>query len=82
MSKKEKELKKLLNKKVLSSDEAIRLVELDGWYPDPINNKSGTSHLQFHHRIKKGKVTIPANRNTLHPDTLDSILHQSQITGD
>ena len=82
VSKKEKELQKLLHKKILSSNEAIRLVELDGWYPDPINNKSGTSHLQFHHKIKKGKVTIPANRKTLHPDTQETILKQAGLTGD
>ena len=82
MSKREKELQKLLHKKILSSDEAIRLVELDGWYPDPINKKSGTSHLQFHHKNKKGKVTIPAKRNALHPDTLKNILKQANLTVD
>ena len=79
MSKKEKEFYKLLNKKVLSSDEAIRLVELDGWYPDPISNKSGTSHLYFRHKTKNGKVTIPANREALHPDTRASILKQAGL---
>ena len=82
MSKKEKELQKLLHKKILSSDEAIRLIELDGWYPDVINTKSGTSHLQFHHKSKKGKVTIPAKRHALHPDTQKAILKQAGLTVD
>ena len=79
MSKKEKEFQKLLHKKILSSDEAIRLIELDGWYCDPIKNKSGTSHLYFHHKTKSGKVTIPTNREALHPDTKDSILKQAGL---
>ena len=79
LSKKEKEFQRLLHKKTLSSDEAIRLVELDGWYLDPISNKSGTSHLYFRHKTKSGKVTIPANRKTIHPDTLASILKQAGL---
>lgn len=79
MSKREKELQRLLHQKLLSSDEAIRLIELDGWYADPINNKSGTSHLQFHHKVKKGKVTIPRGQKVLHPDTKNDILKQASL---
>ena len=57
MSKKDKELKKLLQQKTLSSKEAVRLLELDGWIEDKDKQRkqSGSSHQQFIHPIKKGK---------------------------
>lgn len=36
--------------------ELIKMIELDGWYQ--LKGKS-TSHLQFKHPVKRGKVTIP-----------------------
>ena len=41
MSKKDKQFLRLLHKKTLSSDEAVRLLEIDGWYEDPDNPTEG-----------------------------------------
>lgn len=82
MSKKDKEFIKLLHQKTLSSEEAMRLLRLDGWIPDKntINRKkSGTSHQQFIHPVKKGKVCVPAGRKTLPEDTKKSILEQAGL---
>ena len=81
MSKKDKQFFKLLHKKTLSSDEAVRLLEIDGWYEDPNNPQKG-SHKQFVHPVKKGKVTVPTNRKVLVKDTKDDILIQAGLTGD
>ena len=78
MSKKDKEIKKLLNKKTLTSEEAVRLLELDGWFSD---KSSGTSHQQFEHSIKKGKITVPAEKNPLNVKTKNSILKQAGLKG-
>ncbi len=84
MSKKDKEFQKLLNKKTLSSDEAIRLLKLDGWIEDKSKQrkKSGSSHQQFIHPTKKGKVTVPAERKTLPEDTRKDILIQAGLSGE
>lgn len=76
MSKKDKEFQKLLHKKTLTSTEAVRLLELDGWVKD---DKSGTSHQQYEHPIKKGKITVPAGKNPLNLKTKDSILEQAGL---
>lgn len=81
MSKRAKEFKKLLHKKPLSSDEAERLIRLDGWVPDENKPQRG-SHKYFVHPTKKGKVTIPAERNCLVKDTRDDILIQAGLLGD
>ena len=78
MSKKDKEIKKLLQQKTLISKEAVRLLELDGWVID--KKHSGTSHTQFEHPIKKGKVTVPLNKNPLKEKTLKTILKQAGLT--
>lgn len=80
MSKKDKELKKLLQQKTLSSKEAVRLLELDGWVLD--SKKSGSSHQQFVHPIKKGKTTVPAGRKTLPAETRKDILIQAGLLGE
>ena len=83
MSRKDKEFLKLLQQKTLSSDEAVRLLLLAGWIPDKntINRKkSGTSHLQFIHPVKTGKVCVPAGRKTLPEGTRKSILEQAGLT--
>ena len=81
MSKKDKQFYKLLHKKTLSSDEAVRLCEIDGWYEDPDNPTDG-SHYHLTHPVKKGKVTVPLGRKVLKKKTLDSILKNAGLTGD
>ena len=80
MSKKAKQKAKLLHKKTLSSDEAIRLLELDGWQEDKDNPTDG-SHRHFVHSVKKGKITVPLERKVLKKKTHDSILSDSGLTG-
>ena len=84
MSKRDKELKKLLQQKTLSSKEAVRLLELDGWVLDKEKQrkKSGSSHQQFVHPIKKGKTTVPAGRKTLPEETRKDILIQAGLLGE
>ena len=81
MSKREKLKARLLSQKTLSSDETIRLLELDDWIPDPDNPQRG-SHKYFVHPVKKDKVTIPTGRKVLPKDTRDDILRQAGLTGD
>ena len=78
MSKKDKQFYKLLHKKTLSSDEAVRLLELDGWYEDPDNPTEG-SHYHLIHPIKKGKMTVPLERKVLRKKTQDAILNDAGL---
>ncbi|MBR0075756.1 MAG: type II toxin-antitoxin system HicA family toxin [Synergistaceae bacterium] len=82
MSKRDKEIQKLLHKKTLSSKEAVRLLELNGWIQDKNARKTGTSHQQFIHPDKKEKTTVPAGRKTLPEATRKSILEQAGLMGD
>ncbi|MBR1658161.1 MAG: type II toxin-antitoxin system HicA family toxin [Synergistaceae bacterium] len=81
MSKKDKQFYKLLHKKTLSSDEAVRLLEIDGWQED-LDNPTDGSHYHLAHSVKKGKVTVPLGRKVLKKKTLDSILKSAGLTGD
>ena len=81
MSKWAKQRAKLFHKKTLSSDEMVRLLELDGWYPDKDNPQEGR-HKNFAHPKKKGKATVPMERKVLRKDTKDSIFQQAGLTGD
>ena len=81
MSKKDKQFLKLLHKKTLSSDEAVRLLEIDGWYEDSDNPTDG-SHYHLVHPIKKGKITVPLGRKVLKKKTKDSILNDAGLTGE
>ena len=76
MSKKDKQIKKLLRQKTLSSKEAVRLLELSGWVAQ---KNSGSSHLQLENSNKDGKATIPLKRKTLDIKTKKSILKQSKL---
>lgn len=78
LTKRDKQAAKLLAQKTLSSDDAVRLMELYGWYPDPDNPQKG-SHKHFVHPTKRGKVTIPLGREVLRKDTRDSILNQAGL---
>ena len=56
--------------------ELIRIVEKDGWF---MVRERG-SHKQFHHRLKKGLVTIPGHINDeVAKGTLNSILKQAGL---
>jgi predicted RNA binding protein YcfA (HicA-like mRNA interferase family) len=56
--------------------ELIRLVEKDGWFVVRIKG----SHRQFHHKSKKGLVTIPGHLNDeVAKGTLNSIFKQSGL---
>jgi predicted RNA binding protein YcfA (HicA-like mRNA interferase family) len=57
-------------------DEAIRLVEKDGWYRVAMRG----SHRQYKHPTKLGRVTIAGKpSDTLAPGTLNSILKQAGL---
>lgn len=57
--------------------EAIKLIEGDGWYQLKLN---GTSHRQFKHPVKKGRVTISGHLSAdIDPGTLNSILKQAGL---
>ena len=81
ISKKDKQFYKLLYKKTLSSDEAVRLCEIDGWVEDPGNPTDG-SHYHMKHPIKKGKVTIPLGRKVLKHKTHVPILKDAGLERD
>ncbi len=80
MSKKDKQFLRLLHKKTLSSDEVVRLLEIDGWYKDPDNPTEG-SHYHMLHPSKAGKITIPLGRKALKQKTHDSILSDAGLKG-
>src|ERR1700686_5055749 len=55
--------------------EAIRMIEADGWFEV---KSSGSSHRQFKHSIKFGRVTIAGKlSDDLAPKTFNSILRQA-----
>jgi predicted RNA binding protein YcfA (HicA-like mRNA interferase family) len=57
--------------------EAIRIIQQDGWYE--ISAK-GTSHRQFKHPTKAGRVTVAGKpSDDLAPKTFDSILRQAGL---
>ncbi|MBN8441827.1 MAG: type II toxin-antitoxin system HicA family toxin [Thauera sp.] len=59
----------------MTSQEAIRLIQEDGWYLVAVKG----SHHQFKHPSKAGRVTIPHPRKDLPPGTLNSILKQAGL---
>jgi predicted RNA binding protein YcfA (HicA-like mRNA interferase family) len=58
-------------------NEVLKLLRKDGWY----EVKSKSSHKQFKHDVKKGRVTVPYHGKDaeLPPKTLKSILTQAQV---
>lgn len=57
--------------------EMIKLIESDGWY---LARHKGTSHRQYHHKEKKGTVTIPGKlSDDLAKGTENSILKQAGL---
>ena len=68
MTKRSKELERLLNQKTLSSEEAVRLLELTGWErirKSVGRKKSGTSHMYFWHPVRKIETCVPGNKKNL-----------------
>ena len=59
----------------ISSDEAVRLIQADGWYPVGQNG----SHRQFKHPEKKGRVTIPMGYKDLPIGTKNKIINQAGL---
>lgn len=67
------------NKKTstLKVREVIKRIEADGWYLLPGKK---TSHRQYKHTTKPGKVTVPGSlSDELNPKTLKSIWEQAGI---
>jgi len=56
--------------------EVVRILKTDGWYELP---RTATSHVQFKHPTKPGKVTVAKHPGDLPPFTLKSIWKQAQI---
>jgi len=57
--------------------EAVKQIEADGWVMLP---RKGTSHRQFKHPTKPGRVTVSGNLNDdLHIKTQRSIERQAGI---
>lgn len=53
----------------------LKMLKDDGWY---LNKHNGTSHRQFKHPTKKGKVTINGKpSDTLSQELLNSIFKQA-----
>ena len=55
--------------------EVIKLVEADGWYM--VRQRS--SHRQFKHPTKKGRVTVPHPKRDIPRGTLKSIEKQAGV---
>lgn len=62
--------------KIYSSREMAKIIGADGWY---LISHNGTSHQQYKHPTKKGRVTIPHPRKELDPKTAKSILKQAGL---
>ncbi|MBT0573653.1 type II toxin-antitoxin system HicA family toxin [Riemerella anatipestifer] len=53
----------------------LKMLKDDGWY---LNKHNGTSHRQFKHPTKKGKVTVNGKpSDTLSQELLNSIFKQA-----
>jgi predicted RNA binding protein YcfA (HicA-like mRNA interferase family) len=58
--------------------EAIRIIEDDGWVQAKAT--SGTSHRQYKHPVKSGRVTISGKMSDdLAPGTFNSVLKQAGL---
>ena len=56
----------------------IKLVQADGWYI--VNGKgNGSSHIQFKHSTKNGKVTIPVSKGSLTKNIELSVKRQAGL---
>ena len=58
--------------------EVIKRIKDDGWYELPGN---GSSHRQFKHSEKKGRVTVAGHpSDEMHPKTLKTVWQQAGLT--
>ena len=76
LSKRAKELERLLNQRTLSSNEAVRLLELTGWErirKSVGRKKSGTSHMYFWHPVRKLETCVPDKKKNL-SDTVRKVI--------
>jgi len=60
----------------MTAKEIIRILLDDDWYEV---KGSGSSHRQFKHPTKKGKVTVPEHGGDIAPGTLSSIKRQAKL---
>ena len=56
--------------------DVIKILKADGWYELPGGQ---TSHKQFKHPDKKGKVTVAVHPGDIPPPTLKAIAKQAGI---
>lgn len=61
---------------IMRVKEIVKILKADGWYELP---SKATSHMQFKHPTKPGKVTVANHSGDIPPFTLRSILKQAQI---
>jgi len=67
--------KQILHMKRFKVKEIIETLKADGWF---LCNHNGTSHRQFKHPVKKGKVTVNGKpSDTLSQELLNSIFKQA-----
>lgn len=55
--------------------ELIKIIEADGW----VLNRAKGSHYIYLHKNKKGSVTIPFHKGTIHPFVVNSVLKQAGL---
>lgn len=60
----------------MNSRDLIKQIEKDGWVK--VSQKG--SHIQFKHKIKKGRVTVPHPKKDLAIKTAKSILKQAGLS--
>lgn len=61
----------------MNCKEIIDLLKKDGWIS---KKRKGTSHIQFEHPTKRGKVTVADHgKKEVPPGTLNSILKQAGL---
>ena len=59
----------------MNSRDIIKIIEKEGWYR--IAQKG--SHVQFKHKVKKGRVTVPYPKKDLPAGTVKSIFKQAGV---
>ena len=60
----------------MTAKQVEKIIKADGWCQV---RSSGSSHRQYEHPTKKGKVTIPFHKGDLPRGTLKSILTQAGL---
>lgn len=61
----------------MTAKQVIKILEENRWF---LKDQKGTSHQQFIHEVKKGKVTVPAHGSKdIPPGTLASIFKQAGL---